>query len=77
MSDGVVGAMSGQPINDLKDFQPFLDAAIKSGERTRRVIYILILICVFISCSIRAYIYPAWTRHVLFFSIEVRDLSAG
>jgi len=49
------------------EFKPFLDAVVVSGERTRRVIYVLLLMLTFDVAFFTEFTYPDWngTRTVL------------
>jgi hypothetical protein len=52
--------MAQQPLDAVGSFRPYLDAVIRSGQRTRGVVYVTLLILFFTACGIRNEVYPAW-----------------
>ena len=47
-------------LEPVGDFQPYLDAVVKSGERTRSIIYVTLLVTFFVACGLRNFDFPDW-----------------
>src|SRR5262249_26454222 len=48
------------PLEPVGEFQPYLDVLSKSGERTRAVTYVMLIVLFFTACGIRNEVYPNW-----------------
>src|SRR5215469_770984 len=50
---------------ETEEFEPYLDAVARSGERTRLVMYVLLLVLFFVGCGIRDFDWPSWDEQRL------------
>lgn len=52
-------------VTETDEFEPYLDAVTRSGERTRLVMYVVLLVLFFVSCGIRDFDWPSWDEQRL------------
>jgi hypothetical protein len=50
---------------ESEEFEPYLDAVTRSGERTRLVMYVVLLVLFFVGCGIRDFDWPSWDEQRL------------
>jgi hypothetical protein len=48
-----------------EEFEPYIDAVVRSGERTRIIIYVTLLVLFFVGCGIRDFAWPSWDEQRL------------
>lgn len=56
---------------ESEEFEPYLDAVTRSGERTRLVMYVVLLVLFFVGCGIRDFDWPSWDEqrlHVMLYN---------
>lgn len=51
--------------SEYDEFEPYLDAVTRSGERTRLVMYVVLLVLFFVGCGVRDFDWPSWDEQRL------------
>jgi len=53
-----------------EEFELYLDAVTRSGERTRIIFYVILLVMFFVGCGIRDFAWPSWDEQRLRVMLE-------
>ena len=53
-----------------EEFQPYIEAVVRSGDRTRIILYVTLLVLFFIGCGIRDFAWPSWDEQRLRVMLE-------
>jgi hypothetical protein len=60
-----------------EEFEPYLESVTRSGERTRTIIYVTLLVLFFIGCGIRDFDWPSWDEQRLHIMLDNFGCVAG
>jgi len=53
-----------------EEFEPYIEAVVRSGDRTRIILYVTLLVLFFVGCGIRDFAWPSWDEQRLRVMLE-------